>query len=153
MWHNGGNSSNVIYLIDTRSSMWKKLRIPSTSAINGHHCDIKNNKTENSVAAHFNIPGHSSSDLTILDIEKVRSWDPTVNGWEPEEAPGDEAKSVARLKRLQLNSVQSYLKLYTTTTTICKACNCYDRYTVVYRDRSMPALTHTPGWEQEVHIS
>lgn len=101
--------------------------------LSGHHCDIKNNKTEKSVAAHFNIP---LSDLAILVIEKVhvRSLDPTVNGWEPEEAPGDEAKSMASIKEAlvlwQLNSVQSDLKLYITTTTICKACNCYHRYTL-----------------------
>ena len=56
-----------------------KTQNPLHIHLNGHHFDIKNNKTEKSVAAHFNIPGHSLSDLTILVIEKVRTLDPTVN--------------------------------------------------------------------------
>jgi len=44
--------------------------------LDGYHCDIQNNKTEKSVAAHFKIPGHSLSDLTILVTEKVKKLGP-----------------------------------------------------------------------------
>ena len=41
--------------------------------LNGHRSDIKNNRTE---SAHFNILGHSLSDLTILVIQKKEKLGP-----------------------------------------------------------------------------
>ena len=39
--------------------------------LNGHRSDVKTKKMEKPVAAHFNLPGHSMEDLTIMVIEKI----------------------------------------------------------------------------------
>lgn len=44
--------------------------------LNGHRSDIKAKIVEKPVAQHFNQPGHSMNDLTIMCIEKIRKDDP-----------------------------------------------------------------------------
>ena len=39
--------------------------------LNGHRSNVKTKKMEKPVAAHFNLPGHSMEDLTIVVIEKI----------------------------------------------------------------------------------
>ena len=37
---------------------------------NEHMSDIRNKRTRKSVAAHFNLPGHSMEDLTVMIIDQ-----------------------------------------------------------------------------------
>jgi len=46
--------------------------------LNGHRSDIRNKRLEKPVAAHFNTPGHSTDDLSIMVIEKMKSEDPDL---------------------------------------------------------------------------
>jgi len=46
--------------------------------LNGHRSDIRNKGLEKPVAAHFNTPGHSTDDISIMVIEKMKSEDPNL---------------------------------------------------------------------------
>ena len=66
---------NVIYLIQFRKCKLQ-YESPLHICLNGHCSDIC--KLEKTVAAHFNTPGHSTDDLSIMVIEKMKNEDPDL---------------------------------------------------------------------------
>ena len=48
------------------------LHININIRMNGHRSDIRTNKTEKPVAAHFCQPDHCIDDLEVRGIEKIR---------------------------------------------------------------------------------
>ena len=66
---------NLVYLIECRRC--KKQYVGETEnalhiRLNGHRSDIRHNRAEKPVGAHFNLPEHSIEDLTILVVEKIQ---------------------------------------------------------------------------------
>ena len=67
-------TKNLVYLIECRKC--NKQYVGETEnalhiRLNGHRSDVKTKKMEKPVAAHFNLPGHSMEDLTIMVFEKI----------------------------------------------------------------------------------
>ena len=52
------------YVGMTRRALYKRF--------NEHMSDIRNKRTWKSVGEHFNLPGHSKEDLTIMIIDQVK---------------------------------------------------------------------------------
>ena len=66
-------SSNVVYAL-TGKFCSTAVYIGQTGKflrqlMNSHKCDIRNKNTEKPVAVHFNLPGHSLSQLTVAALE------------------------------------------------------------------------------------
>ena len=67
-------TKNLVYLIECRKC--NKQYVGETEnalhiRLNDHRSDVKTKKMEKPVAAHFNLPGHSMEELTIMVIEKI----------------------------------------------------------------------------------
>ena len=72
---------NVIYLIQCRKCKLQyvgETQNPLHIRLNGHRSDIRNKKLEKPVAAHFNTPGHSINNLSIMVIERMKNEDPDL---------------------------------------------------------------------------
>ena len=66
-------TKNVVYLIECK--VCRKQYVGMTTRalhkrFNEHMSDIRNKRTQKSVAEHFNLPEHSMEDLTIMIIDQ-----------------------------------------------------------------------------------
>ena len=66
-------SSILLSAKDAKKQYVGETQNPLHIHLNGHCSDIKNNRTEKPVAAHFNILGHSLSDLTTREAGTLTS--------------------------------------------------------------------------------
>ena len=67
-------TKNIIYLIECRLCGMQYVGETENALhirMNGHRSDINRNLPEKPVAAHFNAPGHSADDLSVMVIERV----------------------------------------------------------------------------------
>ena len=67
-------AKNIVYLIECTKCRVQYVGESETALhihMNGHRSDIKHCRLEKPVAKHFNLPGHSIDELTILVIEKI----------------------------------------------------------------------------------
>ena len=71
-----GTSSTSSNVGNANCSTWERQN-PLHIRLNGYRSDIRNKKLEKPVAAHFNTPGHSIDDLSIMVIERMKNEDPT----------------------------------------------------------------------------
>ena len=70
-----------MYLIQCRKCKLQYVRETQNTLhihLNGYRSDIHNKRLVKPVAAHFNTPGHSTDDLSIMVIEKIKNEDPDL---------------------------------------------------------------------------
>ena len=72
--------SNCIYLIECKKNNCKAVYVGETKRtikdrLSDHRGYVNNEKTETATGQHFNLPGHSLSDLTITVLEVVKKKD------------------------------------------------------------------------------
>ena len=73
-------TKDIIYLIECRRCERRPQYVGKTkNALHKHlthlRSDIRHNRTQKPVSTHFNLPGHSMEDLTIMIIEKIETND------------------------------------------------------------------------------
>ena len=74
-------ASNVIYIIECTLCNMQYVGETQNALhirLNGHRNDMKHKRVDKPVAAHFNRPGHSLADLTIMVLELMRSHNPDL---------------------------------------------------------------------------
>ena len=52
---------------------------PLHICLNGHNSDICNKRLEKPVVPHFNTPGHSTDNLSVMVIKKMKSEEPNLD--------------------------------------------------------------------------
>ena len=74
-------TSNIIYVIQCKvcnSQYVGETKNPLHIRLNGHRNDIIKNRVDKPVASHFNGPGHTPSDFTIMVLEQMKSQNPNL---------------------------------------------------------------------------
>ena len=75
-------TKNIIYLIECRKTNCSKRQYigkttdPLTKRFGAHHDYVRNKLLAKATGAHFNLPGHQMSDMSITVVEKIYNQNP-----------------------------------------------------------------------------